>query len=479
MLLAGLILCALLAAPAGAYDIHNRWTTTATDGFITSTNARGVPATVTWSLPPNGTVIQSGVTNNLISFLDGLWGTASGPLSNRPWFTYFQQSFNRFNEISGVNFVYEPNDDGVAFSQGFSARGVVGTRGDMRLGGKSYGSGSSTLASNFFPDYGDMVINTDQGSFFGNSANNYRALRNTLMHEIMHGLGINHVVSVDSVFLVEPTLTTARDGPQLDDILAVQRLYGDFYEKNGGNDVVARATPLGTVSPTQPRAIGTLGSSVIVAAGQKDFVSIDDDSDIDFYSFTLSQTLDVTLDLSPQGAAYSVGPGETSQATFNSKALSNLSLALFAANGTTLLASANSTGLGGSESIERQLDAGTYYARVTGSHDQIQLYQLAIAGESPPPMAVFAAADFNQDGHVDGADLLRWQQGMIQRNAWGDADGDLDTDGADFLAWQRQVTGPTTIVAGEPVPEPAGWALAVAAALATAIRSRRQARISK
>jgi hypothetical protein len=455
------MLCALFAAPAHGYIADDRWTSTATDGFITSSNARGVPATVTWSLAPDGTNI--GASSNLIAFLDGRWGSASGPLSNRPWFTYFEQSFNRFNEISGVNFVYEPNDDGVKFSQVYSSLGVVGKRGDIRLGGKSYGAGSSTLASNYYPDYGDMMVNTDQGNFFGNSANNYRALRNTLMHEIMHGLGIIHVSSTGSYILIEPTLTTVIDGPQLDDVLAVQRLYGDFYEKNGGNDLATRATPLGAISPTQSRSIGTLGNNTVVTTVQKDFVSIDDESDTDFYSFSLAQTLDVTLDLIPQGATYSVGATENSETTFNSKALSNLTLALFDVNGTTILETANATGLGGSESIERQLAAGTYFARVTGSNDNVQLYKLAIAGEALPPTVVFDAADFNEDGHVDGADLLRWQQNVGPSNALADADGDHDSDGADFLLWQRQVTGATTTAAGEPVPEPASWLLLLTA----------------
>ena len=65
-----------------------------------------------------------------------------------------------------------------------------------------------------------------------------------------------------------------------------------------------------------------------------------------------------------------------------------------------------------------------------------------------------ADADFNQDGSVDGDDLVRWQQ------QWGplqgaDADGDGDSDGADFLAWQRQLGGGLiAATAGAVVAEP-------------------------
>ena len=39
-----------------------------------------------------------------------------------------------------------------------------GVRGDIRIGGKSYGEGSSILASNYYPDYGEMMLNTDRAS---------------------------------------------------------------------------------------------------------------------------------------------------------------------------------------------------------------------------------------------------------------------------------------------------------------------------
>lgn len=48
------------------------------------------------------------------------------------------------------------------------------------------------------------------------------------------------------------------------------------------------------------------------------------------------------------------------------------------------------------------------------------------------------AADFDADGNVNHADLVRWNAGM-GIDARGDADGDGDTDGADFLVWQRQL----------------------------------------
>lgn len=63
-----------------------------------------------------------------------------------------------------------------------------------------------------------------------------------------------------------------------------------------------------------------------------------------------------------------------------------------------------------------------------------------IAGEIANAQAFFAPdpADFNGDGNVDHADLVKWE-GDYGVNGGSDADGDGDSDGADFLQWQRNV----------------------------------------
>jgi autotransporter-associated beta strand protein len=395
-------------APAFGYIADDRWTTTATNGFVASVTARGVPTTVTWSFAPDGTLIPgntSGTTvgSGLLGFLDTNWGTGAGgsDLTQRPWFPIFKQSFDRISSISGVTYVYEPNDNGVAFTNSSSGRGVLGARGDVRISGKSYGAGSNTLASNFYPDYGEMMINTDQLSFFSSSTNNYRRFRNTIMHEAMHGLGISHVESSTSGILIEPFLSTAFDGPQLDDLLAIQRLYGDAKEKDGGNDTTPSATPLGLVSSTQPRAIGSAGLSTVIGGTQTDFLSIDDDSDTDFFSFTIADTYDVSLTLSPRGASYQVGPEGGTQSTFNALTLSDLSLTLFNPNGTTIIGGADSSPAGQPESIIEQLAPGTYYARVKGRQNDIQLYQLAISAAAPGPATLVWSGAFGGSWDVD------------------------------------------------------------------------------
>jgi hypothetical protein len=83
----------------------------------------------------------------------------------------------------------------------------------------------------------------------------------------------------------------------------------------------------------------------------------------------------------------------------------------------------------------------------------------------------FLSADFNHDGHVDGADLSLWESSAGQ-NGNADANGDGDSDGADFLAWQRQV-GLSGGTGAASVPEPAAFVVAALAGLALPIRRRR------
>jgi len=88
------------------------------------------------------------------------------------------------------------------------------------------------------------------------------------------------------------------------------------------------------------------------------------------------------------------------------------------------------------------------------------------------------AADFDEDGDVDGADLTKWRTGFgtsaSASHMQGDADGDLDVDGGDFLVWQRQLGNPTAVAGAAAIPEPGTLALASLAVCALASLCRRQ-----
>jgi len=360
-----------------SFDDDSRWTTTGTDGGGLD---RGEPTTVTWGFVADNdvTIGQFGVgepitVSNLISFLDGIYGSGPGgsDLTQRPWFSLFEMVFSVWGDLIGVDYVYEPNDDGADW---VLSAGVVGVRADVRIGGHSIDgqSGSNTLAYNFFPNFGDMVIDTDNSSFYGDTSNNSRGLRNVLAHEHGHGLGIGHVCPIMLGRLMEPFIDTSFDGPQEDDILAANRGYGDRDEFPGENDSSGTATSLGSI------AIG--GSATQLT------ISVDGSSDQDYYSFDAPADAGATVTLTPTGSTYLSGPqnpnGSCSAGTsFNALTQSDLGVEL-RSQSNSILASADDSGVGGAESIENELltdGAGTYFVRVFGSSDVAQMYELTVA----------------------------------------------------------------------------------------------------
>jgi hypothetical protein len=189
-----------------------RWTTTATNG---SGLTQGTVTTLTWSLVPDGTPIpalggintESSAGSNLVSYLGGIYGVTTNDTNytDEPWFVHFQSVFSRWSQLTGITYVYSAADDGAAFTNTTANPGVLGVRGDVRIGGHYIDGNSNVLAYNFFPNHGDMVIDTGDNFFADstiNNSNNSRRLRNTLAHEAGHGIGLNHVVSSNAAFLM-------------------------------------------------------------------------------------------------------------------------------------------------------------------------------------------------------------------------------------------------------------------------------------
>jgi len=379
--------------------VGSGWTTTSS-----GTSSIGAPVDLTWSMALDGTNLPRGLgepasPNDLIAFLDGIHQGGASPggadLTQRDWFPLVESSFERWDAVSGVNFNYEPNDDGATFSP--SNRGILGTRGDYRIGGHSIdGQTSPTfLAYNFFPNYAEMVIDTDEVDRWSNPEGNYIRFRNMLMHEMGHGLGLNHLESSDADFLMEPFLATAFDGPQLDDILGIHRLYGDANEENGGNDTYLDATWLGKFRPGKSKSFGVDAADTIVDFTETDFLSIDDDSDTDFFKFTVRTPSLVDLTLTPLGPAYQEGSQGGFQSLFDTAAQSDLTLALYDNDGTSLLDFANENGSGMIEEISSfRLDTpGDYYVKIQGMQNAAQFYQLDIDVEYAFPRDPFGFFD--------------------------------------------------------------------------------------
>lgn len=366
------------------FSDSDRWSRTATN---TTAMTQGDATVVRWSIVPDGTPIsgyngEAAAPSNLRSWLAGIYGSnaSSTAAADQPWFSVMQSVFDRWSALSGVTYVYEAADDGAALSS--QNAGSIGRRGDVRISGHYIDGPSNILAYNFYPTVGDMVLDTGD-TFFNNTASNSLRLRNTMAHEAGHGLGLGHVTPVNGTKLMEPNISLAYDGPQADDILAINRGYGDRLEKNGGNNTAATASTL------------TTGTTFTL-----DTLSIDDDSDFDWYKFTVGAGSSLSVTLTPTGSTYT-----SNSTSFNSLAQSDLTLSLYGTNGSTLLASANAGGAGVAETLNNfnLPGSGTYYVRVSGTANAAQMYRLTgnlsnVVSTNAPEIAVLDGSTNIVDG---------------------------------------------------------------------------------
>ena len=384
-----------LQNPQGIFQANDRWTSTATDG---STGDEGTPITLTWSFVPDGTMINNNngqtLVSDLIAKLNSTYGapTISNDYTTAPWFPIFENAFASWAAETGNRYIYEPADDGAIFpipnTFESGASGSLGTRGDVRIGGVLIDGNNNTLAFNYSPNSGDMVIDTaDTANFTNNTITKARFL-NTIAHEHGHGLGLGHVCPIDQTKLMEPSVTTNFSGPQFDDSLTSQALYGDGFERyssNKNNNTIATAYNLGTLNAT----------------GTAQNVSIGNSNDIDIYRFQISSArqLSITVTPTPQ-AAYLEGiqnaNGSCSSGTsFSPTNRQNLSIRVIDTDGTTVMGSSDTAVIGQVETLSniQLLETGQdYYVEITGGGENsgdannAQLYALHL--ELVDPSAV-------------------------------------------------------------------------------------------
>lgn len=388
--------------PSAEFRPNGRWSRTASEGVIGT--AKGVPATVTWGIVADGTSItgsREGTSpSDLIAMLDRQHeASRTGLIADAPWFRFFEDSFNRISDLSGVTYVYEPNDGGAPITNtGAAQSGVPNQYADARIGGHFIGSSDTgnTLAYNYFPNHGDMVIDTDDASFFGNSFGDYRRLRNTIMHEAGHGLGLSHVESSNSGQLMEPFIQTSFEGPQIDDILALHRNYGDVLEKTpgGSNDSARSPTEIGTLGVDDTWSLGSDGRKSTIAREDVDFVSIDGGRDVDYFRFNVAVPSLIDLSLFQVGRTYNEGPQDGDQTPLVTSQLNPLELTLLSGvNGRGIVTEAIGEVIArlGKQVSDITLDPGRdYYIQVNGTIDNVQLYELRLGiMQIPEPSTLF------------------------------------------------------------------------------------------
>lgn len=384
-----------LAGPAAQYQDGWRWTRTATNG---SGLKQGDPTTITWSIVPDGTPIEGtagepSAPSNLRAFLNSIYG------SETVWLPIFHEVFARWGELTGITYVYQPTDDGVPL---FYYEGVLGVRGDVRIGGHRIDGNGNVLAYNFYPNNGDMVLDTAD-AFFANTSNNSLRLRNTIAHEHGHGLGLRHNCPINETKLMEPYLTLAFDGPQHDDVLGANRAYGDDLEHN---DHTGSSSDLGALS-----------NGTVTVRG----LSADDDTDVDYFQFRVGPGKKATVKVTPVGMAYPQATQAPSGscnpwALYNSLTQNDLAVQLLGAGGQSVLGTANAEPAGRAETLANVAlpGAGTYFVRVQpGPNDVAQLYDLSltIADVAPLPDKIFG--DEFESPSLAGWSLARTGNGKL------------------------------------------------------------------
>jgi len=375
-----------------SYISSSRWTSTASG----TTGGQGDPTVLTYSFVPDGVTVPDSPppngfgnqTNNIHAMMTSKFGSVAAGKAK------FRQAFDQWQNLTGLTYIEETNDDGASL---FSSSGVLGVRGDIRISAIPMDGTYGVLAYNYFPNTGDMVL--DNAENWQSSSNDYRYFRNVVTHEAGHGIGLSHVCPDDCQFLMEPFICTAYDGPQHDDIRGGQRQYGDSAETNNS---AGTATLFGSVS----NGTTTLNG-----------MSIDDNGDQDYYSFTVTTNKQVNVTVSPVGLffdqcsqtqACTCSPGDTTRTTDDV----NLSLRLYGTNGTTVLAEASSNGAGLAETISNTSlpGAGTYFIRVyQGSTNAIQLYNLSFTiSNSNVPVVTLTQPNGGQVWNAGSNQSITW-----------------------------------------------------------------------
>lgn len=336
------------------YIRQTRIFVTATNG---STGAVGDPITLTYSFLPDGLWIPSGAgepgsASSLYARLNALFG------SEAAWKQIFADCFGRWAEFIGITYI-EVSDDGAAFG----ANGLLGARGDVRIGMHPIDGVNGVLAYNYFPTPGgggsDMVL--DYAEAWANSGSDYRFMRNIVMHEHGHGHGMAHEGPINQTKLMEAAYSGAFYGPRDDDIRGGMHNYGDFAEHD--DDGYAGANPLGAWT----------GQIVI------ENHSLDTSIDTDWYSFSTPTASLFDVYLQAVGSVYPLD--SLGGANINTTQIMDLGFEIRSgATGATVLLSQNAAAIGMQETlVDYALPAGNYFIKINRySGNAVQRYRMIL-----------------------------------------------------------------------------------------------------
>ncbi|MGE3109649.1 MAG: immunoglobulin domain-containing protein [Phycisphaerales bacterium] len=357
------------------------------NGNVAGVSGRAQSVNLTVSFPNDG-VAWDGANNVLDARVGSLFGATNKDRGRE----FIRQGLANWQINSGIRYT-EVADDNVGFT---TTTVHSALRGDIRIGARSVDGTFGILAYNNFPaSGGDMVLDADEfiGGSFAGATNNYRAYRNTVAHEHGHGTGFIHTVPCNSTKLMEPQLATSFEMLEIDDIRGAQRNYGDRF---AGNNSAANATNFGDLTSPVLKSIIERNLSTNGAAGFNN-------SDEDWFRFTIGSAQNVVISVDPTGGSYVNGQQSSgctgSTSTINADQAGNLNVELRDSAGTTVLMSSVSGGLGVTETINAAgLAAGTYTVRVfdvgPNSNQIVQLYDLTLrVGTAKAPPTACAGID--------------------------------------------------------------------------------------
>ncbi|TVQ30844.1 MAG: hypothetical protein EA376_11300 [Phycisphaeraceae bacterium] len=354
-------------------------------------SGRAQPTRLTYSFPDDGTTWGlSAVSSTGPNILNSSMTTAYGAGNLDFGRELIRQGLAAWR-VTGV-LHDEVADDNSPMDQSVTR---VPTRGDIRIGGLAFGTGSF-IAYNAFPSPsggagiggGDMTINTSffNASGFNSAVNNYRFFRNTIAHEHGHGLGYFHVLPCNGTKLMEPSIDTGFDVLQVDEIRGGIRNYGDRFV---GNHSASDAHDFGTLDTPVLRSVieRNLGTNGASGFGN---------TSTDWFRFTIDQARDVVVTINPTGGTYQNGSQffgcfNFGSSTVNADIAGNLNLEVRDSTGGSILAASGGAPAGNPESVTLTgLAPGEYTVRVNdggpnASGNQIvQLYNLTVRVDNAP-----------------------------------------------------------------------------------------------
>jgi hypothetical protein len=313
-------------------------------------NAWPTPALVTISFVPDGTQVTGGATSNLFAQFNSHpgWTTAT-------WQKIILKAAQSWAQQTNINFALVA-DNGAPMGSGNYQQGDP-NMGDIRIGGYNFGSGNNTLAlaiqpppANNYSAAGDITFNTAQPFNVGSTYDLYTVAA----HEIGHALGLDESNVPQAIMY--GTYTCVKNGLNSDDVTGIRTIY------SGGNartpDVYAGnqsfATAANVSSQINPVALTALLpnldlTSINGSTGARTY------TENDYFTFVAPSATGSTLTVQVQSTGLS---------------LLSPTVTVYAANETTVLASASGANQYGA-TIDATVTGVTpgeqFYVKVSGA----------------------------------------------------------------------------------------------------------------